>query len=103
VSARYNKFLLGKRLSSGAFLAQDAKNRAIRSKSSDLLMQILWAFHFYPIARRPAAKKEKIHRKVENGQGRRWARAKTGKGEEAKKGRKRKLCTGTSSTFPASR
>jgi hypothetical protein len=25
-----------------------AKNRAIRSKSSDLLMQILWAFRSYP-------------------------------------------------------
>ncbi|MDR1317813.1 MAG: hypothetical protein LBK13_13185, partial [Spirochaetales bacterium] len=33
----------------GAFLAQSAKNRAIRSKSSDLLMQILRAVHFYPL------------------------------------------------------
>jgi hypothetical protein len=33
----------------GAFLAQSAKNRAFRSKSSDLLMQILWAFRYNPL------------------------------------------------------
>jgi hypothetical protein len=32
-----------------AFLALRAKNRAFRSKSSDLLMQILWAFHYNPL------------------------------------------------------
>jgi hypothetical protein len=36
-------------------LAQSAKNRAFRFKSSDLLMQILWAFRSNPIARAPAA------------------------------------------------
>ncbi|MDR1180304.1 MAG: hypothetical protein LBK44_07340 [Spirochaetales bacterium] len=34
---------------SGAFFAQSAKNRAFRSKSSDLLMQILWAFRYNPL------------------------------------------------------
>jgi hypothetical protein len=29
--------------------SQSAKNRAFRSKSSDLLMQILWAFRFNPL------------------------------------------------------
>jgi hypothetical protein len=33
----------------GAFLAQSAKNRAFRSKSSDLLMQILRAFRSNPL------------------------------------------------------
>ncbi|MDR1179991.1 MAG: hypothetical protein LBK44_05760 [Spirochaetales bacterium] len=28
--------------------SQTAKNRAFRSKSSDLLMQILWAFRYNP-------------------------------------------------------
>jgi hypothetical protein len=49
VSAHYNLLLIGKRLSSGAFLAQSAKNRAFRFKSSDLLMQILWAFRYNPL------------------------------------------------------
>ncbi|MDR1179833.1 MAG: hypothetical protein LBK44_04950 [Spirochaetales bacterium] len=31
------------------------RNRAFRSKSSDLPMQILWAFRYNPIARAPAA------------------------------------------------
>jgi hypothetical protein len=30
-------------------LAQSAKNRAFRSNSSDLLMQILWDFRFNPL------------------------------------------------------
>jgi hypothetical protein len=34
---------------SGAFLARRAKNRAFRSNSSDLLMQILWGFRFNPL------------------------------------------------------
>jgi hypothetical protein len=33
----------------GAFLAQSAKNRAFRSNSSDLLMQILWDFRYNPL------------------------------------------------------
>jgi hypothetical protein len=33
----------------GAFLALRAKNRAFRSNSSDLLMQILWDFRFNPL------------------------------------------------------
>jgi hypothetical protein len=33
----------------GAFLALRAKNRAFRSNSSDLLMQILWDFCFNPL------------------------------------------------------
>jgi hypothetical protein len=34
----------------GAFFAANAaKNRAFRSKSSDLLMQILWAFRYNPL------------------------------------------------------
>jgi hypothetical protein len=32
----------------GAFFALRAKNRAFRSKSADLLMQILWAFRCNP-------------------------------------------------------
>jgi hypothetical protein len=33
----------------GAFLAQSAKNRAFRSKSSEAPMRFLWAFHFNPL------------------------------------------------------
>jgi hypothetical protein len=33
----------------GAFLALRAKNRAFRSNSSDLLMQILWDFRYNPL------------------------------------------------------
>jgi hypothetical protein len=33
----------------GTFLARSAKNRAFRSKSSDLPMQILWAFRCNPL------------------------------------------------------
>jgi hypothetical protein len=33
----------------GAFAAQNAANRAIRSNSSDLPMQILRDFRFYPL------------------------------------------------------
>jgi hypothetical protein len=33
----------------GAFLAFHAKNRAFRSKSADLPMQILWDFRFNPL------------------------------------------------------
>jgi hypothetical protein len=33
----------------GTFLALRAKNRAFRSKSSDLPMQILWAFRCNPL------------------------------------------------------
>jgi hypothetical protein len=33
----------------GAFLAQSAKNRAFRSKSSELPMQFLWAFRCNPL------------------------------------------------------
>jgi hypothetical protein len=32
----------------GAFLALRAKNRAIRSKSSEAPMRFLWAFRYYP-------------------------------------------------------
>jgi hypothetical protein len=39
----------------GAFLARSAKNRAFRSKSSDLPMQILWAFRYNPL-RAPSGK-----------------------------------------------
>jgi hypothetical protein len=38
----------------GAFLARSAKNRAFRSNSSDLPMQILWDFRYNPIARSAA-------------------------------------------------
>jgi hypothetical protein len=34
------------------------RNRAFRSKSSDLPMQILWAFRFNPLARVAAAARE---------------------------------------------
>jgi hypothetical protein len=38
------------RLAPGAFFAANAaKNRAFRYKSSDLLMQILWAFRYNPL------------------------------------------------------
>jgi hypothetical protein len=33
----------------GAFLAQSAKNRAFRFKSSEAPMRFLWAFHFNPL------------------------------------------------------
>jgi hypothetical protein len=33
----------------GAFLALRAKNRAIRSKSSEAPMRFLRAFHYYPL------------------------------------------------------
>jgi hypothetical protein len=39
----------------GAFLARSAKNRAFRYKSSDLPMQILWAFRCNPL-RAPSGK-----------------------------------------------
>ncbi|MDR1178997.1 MAG: hypothetical protein LBK44_00700, partial [Spirochaetales bacterium] len=41
----------------GAFLCRPRrpKNRAFRYKSSDLPMQILWAFRCNPLARAPAA------------------------------------------------
>jgi hypothetical protein len=32
----------------GAFLAQSAKNRAFRSKSSEAPMRFLWAFRYNP-------------------------------------------------------
>jgi hypothetical protein len=41
----------------GAFLALRAKNRAFRCKSSDLLMQILWAFRCNPWRRTSARRK----------------------------------------------
>jgi hypothetical protein len=34
---------------SGAFLAQSAKNRAFRSKSSEAPMRFLWAFRYNPL------------------------------------------------------
>jgi hypothetical protein len=51
VSAHYNPIPIGKRLSSGAFFCplRGQKNRAFRSKSSDLQMQILWAFRYNPL------------------------------------------------------
>ncbi|MDR1179996.1 MAG: hypothetical protein LBK44_05785 [Spirochaetales bacterium] len=53
VSARYNKFLIGKRLSSGAFLAANAaRNRAFRCKSSEAPMRFLWAFRCNPLRKR---------------------------------------------------
>ncbi|MDR1179237.1 MAG: hypothetical protein LBK44_01925 [Spirochaetales bacterium] len=48
-SVHYNKILIGKRPSSGAFLALRAKNQAFRSKSSEALMRFLWAFRYNPL------------------------------------------------------